>query len=859
MRHSLKVMGVATVSILIAVAFISPSPSIVVAQEVEELIQNPELYLPRKRTDDGVARKLREARDREFAAMKLTRSGDEKGAMDKWQNAFGLYIRMYLDFVRPELGPNEEILVPTRFPRTSKSVRSKAIKHYALPYIPISDYLNGRLRQQAWPQTFRDRLERRQSGPGKTMLTKAVETEDYALLARCARFYQFSESGKTALKMLSYNALERGDSVLAIKWLNELKQCWPDEYQMNVDLQLQYLRACRDAGFRHELELELSRMETRGKDGDIDIGGASVKFLEYARKFAYESSPQDRPELTPSGWRTLQGDASRNKTAPPIHSITGVVDLTPDDDDETNPWAQIAKSVPGLSDNNNNNRGRSGTTVKIPLVFPTVHESGIFVHNVNSGDSFEILNWYRHGKEATSMPLSVPGKLRYTEVNGNNNGWGWGWGYNQVVRDKYRVLGSTVGRLKWELDNREADVLFAVLGKGSPQRDKNTDPTGNQIQAFVLDPDPALRVTMPNQKVENKEEYDFLKNVTFSGAPIVQDNRLYVTGASAGQDTFEVWAFCFDVTPKGDPAEGEGKLIWKTKVCAKKYVSAGYGRQTAEMPDVSSLAEQGGMLYFSTHTGCNAGIDRHSGELVWVSKYNRLRGDSTVASWINPTPLANSGFVIAAPYDENLAFVSHGTCGKFWHEYPTRRRGKSDENKHILGAQDGCLIVQGRSVLCSVTMTTYNPNSPGKTDWGELRFRSNSFEKQPIGRGVIAGDMILIPFSDMISMYDKSNGKLVRNFKFPEGVTTSAAPATLTVYCRGESYKDEDGLTRYKPLTVTDPDTGNIYNVENLHDGDEYTFPSGKKVKVKKETFVLMTSADRMFMFTAKDKNSSGD
>ncbi|MHC4840789.1 MAG: hypothetical protein ACYTDT_07460, partial [Planctomycetota bacterium] len=713
MRRTTKLLVLASVVALIGSAFVTPNQSVVVAQEVEELIHNPELYLPRNRTDDGVARKLREAREREYDALKLRRLGKEEESLDKWQNAFGLYVRLYKDFVRPDMDASDELLVPTRFPRNSKTKRQRRPETYTLPYVPIADYLNGRLRQDSWPPTFRERMERRQAGPGKEMFTKAIKNEDYSLLARCARFYQFSESGRQALSMLSYSALERGDSVLAIRWLNDLRRSWPENYMMDLQTQLLYLRACRDANLRFELELELSRMETRGKDGEIDVGGKSVKFLEYARQLAYETGPQARPELSRAGWLSLQGDASRNKLAPPVHSITGVVDLTPNDDNESNPWAELATDVPGINAVNNDPWNRSVDTSQVPLVFPTVHEAGIFVHRVGADGQHERLNWYRHGKETTPLPLEVPDKYRYPKVQANNNRW-WG-GYSNNSRKKFRVLGSTIGRVKWELDNRESDILFAVLGKGSPQREKNTDATGNQIQAFSFSPDPSLRVTMPNQKVESKEDYNFLKDVTFCGAPVVRNNMMYVAGASAGQDTFEVWVFCFDVTPKGDPAEGEGKLVWRTKVCAKKYSGGGgWGNSPAEIPDVSSLSEQGGMLYLSTHAGCDAGIDRLSGELAWVSKYNRLSGspESMIPSWINPTPLAYSGFAVTAPYDENLAFVMHGTVGKTWLEYPTSRAGKANENKHILGAHDGCLTIQGRHFLYSATMTTYNPNSP---------------------------------------------------------------------------------------------------------------------------------------------------
>ncbi|MEE9311971.1 MAG: hypothetical protein V3V10_06095, partial [Planctomycetota bacterium] len=195
MLRFVKMLSVSLAVLVVTTTFVARTPDVVIAQEVEELVHNPELYLPRSRTDEGVTRKLREARNREFEAMKLTKAGKEKLALDKWQNAFGLYLRVYKDFVRPDMAADEELLVPTRFPRTTKAKHRIELETFTLPYVPVVDYLNGRLRQEAWPASFRTRLERRQTGPGKDMLERAIADESYVLLSRCARFYQFSESG----------------------------------------------------------------------------------------------------------------------------------------------------------------------------------------------------------------------------------------------------------------------------------------------------------------------------------------------------------------------------------------------------------------------------------------------------------------------------------------------------------------------------------------------------------------------------------------------------------------------------------------------------------------------------------------
>ena len=84
-----------------------------------------------------------------------------------------------------------------------------------------------------------------------------------------------------------------------------------------------------------------------------------------------------------------------------------------------------------------------------------------------------------------------------------------------------------------------------------------------------------------------------------------------------------------------------------------------------------------------------------------------------------------------------------------------------------------------------------------------------------------------------------------------DGVQPGALPVTLTVYCRGDAYKDPDGLTRYRPCTVVDPKTGNVYNDGHLKNGDTFEFPGGGSVQVKKETFLIVTSALTAYVFKA--------
>ncbi|MCC7510474.1 MAG: PQQ-like beta-propeller repeat protein [Planctomycetes bacterium] len=818
----------------------NPADPALQAQKPEDsLVINPDLTLPPNRIDPNVQYSVREARNRELEAIALERKGKKDEALEKWRDAMARYESLRKDKLSPDMPLNSELLVRAEW---------QGGEHvYAETWIPLADYINSRYRIRDWPRPLRDQLSMRQAAPGAELLRTALAAGDEAILARCARFYQFSQSGRTALRMLAETALERGDAVLAVRWLHELQESWPEYYEREPALQVLYVRACRDAGMNYRLGKELRRRERDSASGTVDVGGVKVESSVAVKELTSSPAPQERPELRPNGWLTLHGNGARNGVAPPVVGIGEMIDLDAIDGVQ---GSQIAKNIPGVDEQRDQYNYEERKPVPVP--FPTVHESGFFVHKIDElqgGD--EKLLWFRHGREANPVTLEVPKGVRYTVKTAENRRYYYGG--REQERLKYRVMGSTIGRLHWDLDQRESDVLFAVMGPGSASREKGAEPSGNQIQSWDLTDDAKLRVTLPNKKVESEEDYKFLQHVVFKGAPLIRGNRLYIAGAVTEKDSVEAWMFCFDVTPKGDAAAGEGKLQWRVHLCSRRQESQpwSWGPEPVTVPEISAPAEQGGMLYVSTHSGATAAVDRMTGEVCWVSRYGRVKSQ-IFNGWFPNPPIAAEGMVVTTPYDFDLALILDAVAGTHMMEYPMFRKGLSDEYEHVLGVVDNRMIIQGRTRVYSVGLTDFRKGGERAADFGQLNYQTADYGKQPIGRGVIAGNRVLIPFEGEIAFYDVSNGKLITQSRLA-GITSDKVPLAITVYCRGEAYKDEQGIARYKPVSVTDPDTGNVYNVEHLRNGDTYKFPSGKVATVKKETFVILASARWVYAFKAQD------
>ncbi len=832
----------------------------VVAQQLEDFTLNPDINVSPNRTEADASLGAREARQRIYEAITLESAGKKEEALDKWRDAYGRYEALRQKYLDPRFWGNNEIMVRAEYPPNNGGRSQDSL--YTETWIPLVDHINANFRDFEWPRTLRDRMVMRQQAPGAEMLANAIAKDDLSMLRRCARFYQFSDAGRTALGMLALQTAEAGDSLLALRWLDEYRTAWPEFFDRDPMLNLLLVRACRETDSRLRMDQALRRISTAGLDGKVDVGGVRRTLREQLDILLATPAPSERRELTAPGWRTQQGAATRNLAGPPVSEITGIVPIGAS---ENVPGYSLGKAVEKAEPDPYGYSYEEPPAQ--PVVFPTVHESGIFVHRAQSGtagaETPEQLLWMRHGREGSPVQLEVPKALRYTmRADRGRNSRGWWGGQNYAARTRSRILSSTIGRLRWPLDNRESDVLFAVMGQGNPQSEHPSEPTGNQIQSFDLSPDASLRVTLPNRKVEPAQEWAFLQHMNFMGAPIVQDNKLYIAGATAEKASIEFWVLCFDVTPKGDPAAGEGKLLWRTQTCALANKQAAWGPQTVNLTDMSSMALQGGMLYLSTHSGATCGVDRQTGELCWVSRYRRP--GPTSKGWFNNAPVAVGGYVVCAPYDSlantgsEIALILDGIRGNIMFEQPRKGKGYKGEYEYTLGVVDNRMIIQGRNRLHCITLSSFRKGGGvNETDWGNLMYQSADFEgANPVGRGVIAGDRVLVPFKEFIRIYDVNNGKLLSKYTYDPNVKIEGGAFTLTVFCRGEAYKDTDGLTRYKPVTVTDPQTGNVYNVEHLPNGSDFTFPSGAKAKVVKETFVLLASSSWVYLFTAKDSGN---
>ncbi len=178
--------------------------------------------------------------------------------------------------------------------------------------------------------------------------------------------------------------------------------------------------------------------------------------------------------------------------------------------------------------------------------------------------------------------------------------------------------------------------------------------------------------------------------VAFAGAPIVEENLLFVPIYSAGQ-ALRAGVACYDATT--------GDRHWQRWLCKSNTHPAGAAGAFA----VSRLSEDSGIIYTCTNLGVVAAIRAVDGRPLWLRTYEceaaELSGGDDSAQDRAPSRcIYHHGVVFALPTDGNTLLALDATTGTMLWDYLL-----TDPNPVLVGVtqasvvlQDGGLRVLGR-------------------------------------------------------------------------------------------------------------------------------------------------------------------
>ena len=227
-------------------------------------------------------------------------------------------------------------------------------------------------------------------------------------------------------------------------------------------------------------------------------------------------------------------------------------------------------------------------------------------------------------------------------------------------------------------------------------------------------------------------------NWSFDGAPLIENDRLYVTLRNRDAVGSQVHVACFDAM--------RTDLLWRRKICEGEW-------QETAAQTLLTLSED--TLYCNTHLGVIAALQSRDGKLRWITEYPRVPSSNdhpdrnTQHGFRDLTPcLVHYDLVISAPSDCNRLFALDANTG---HVIWTTRPERAADSIHLLGVGEGNLICSGDYLywldVQSGELVGQYP-SPRAVAPGLARPSPRGY-----GRGVLAGDKVYWPTRESILVF----------------------------------------------------------------------------------------------------------
>jgi cellulose synthase operon protein C len=229
----------------------------------------------------------------------------------------------------------------------------------------------------------------------------------------------------------------------------------------------------------------------------------------------------------------------------------------------------------------------------------------------------------------------------------------------------------------------------------------------------------------------------------FDGAPVSDGRRVFV--AMRHSDiTPRAYVACFDAAT--------GVRQWCTPIGAADTLAGGAADEITH--NLLTVVEN--RIYLNTNIGLVAALDADSGDICWISRYDRLTGKTlTLGSAVplhfdrDPSPCVyHDGLLFVAPSDAPAIFALDADTGKMvW------QQNQLPDALQLLGVVGKNLIVSGERIAALDI-------SSGHVEWAWPE--SDRAGIRGMGRGVVAGNEIFWPTRTEITVIDPKTGAQTR-------------------------------------------------------------------------------------------------
>jgi outer membrane protein assembly factor BamB/tetratricopeptide (TPR) repeat protein len=276
---------------------------------------------------------------------------------------------------------------------------------------------------------------------------------------------------------------------------------------------------------------------------------------------------------------------------------------------------------------------------------------------------------------------------------------------------------------------------------------------------------------------------DGLREVTFLAAPTVFGERLLLPALRRGAYSLE----CIDRV--------SGQPLWHTLLHAE-------GSEFKKAPG-TPVAVAGGTAFVLTNAGCLAAADAFSGDLRWIRRYERddpLRprlgaavqaqqieysgqqfAQEKIAGFFPNDLVVAEGLVIGAPCDGGVLFGIDGATGEIvWLLDGQTGVAPYGELTAIVGTHGTDLFATSTKALVCLDLRG------GLVKWFRALPPSELSPQIGRGRGVIAGDAVVLPGDGELLVFPAGDARAMRRIPLPRfGVGREPLPGPFNVVAAG--------------------------------------------------------------------------
>lgn len=624
-------------------------------------------------------------------------------------------------------------------PATSKSSAAGFVT-----YLPMHD--SGQLRLCNLPADALRLYRSQVDGEAKTLLEKAKQEHDEALLDRIVQQYLASSSGDEAALLLGDAALARGDEVAARRaWLKlhpALRTSEEAAQQLGVYPGLPWFFALRGRPLKsgdESVQGLLTSSTGQGlapahPDTNIPLADARARLITASILEANPSRAQ---------WELVIFRALHEGQQGRLAGRTGIYsELLGQMLEQSQSWPKPPPSNDWPTFAGNDARNRLAKEIE----FSASPLWSVELPRLK-GDRDVI------GAGRLRVAEHHDGLLSYHPIVYRDD---------VIVTDGLllRAFELSSGKPVWEVQLRERSAVDLLTNQqaGVP---RFTLSTVNGLVAATL-PTPTIpgkrATTIRREELSRIVAIDLVTRklvfevvaddatMIFEGTPIIERGRAYVIVRKQAEILPQLSVACYDIA--------SGRRLWQQPVCSAQ--SLGEGKRVEYANSLLSLSHD--TLYCNTNLGVIAALATDDGALRWVTKYPRAsfpaqkveRTDRHFFRDLNPC-LLYQGQAICAPADCERIFSLDATSGQLIWTMPPN---DAADVVHLLGVGNGHLLASGDylywiNVVTGQVATQFPPALPVGPGLALPTPRG-------WGRGIVTGDRVYWPTQSSIYAFAQS-------------------------------------------------------------------------------------------------------